>query len=223
MIHMLEMKIKEIFQEIESRGFKVFFKHFLDNIWSNKRILIYKYKNNFENTKFVQNNDVKFFELSAEKDQIFFDALVSVWPKELEQYKNSEYLKSYLLHRVRNGERCIIISSLNNQIIGSVWISKVGTLLLKIGISNNKNDVTLKSFFVTHSMRGKGIGKLLLRMAVDVALNDGASDVYSFIYPDRMESVIVHQGVGFTMLGTIKTETKFFVEKTTFLETNGRY
>lgn len=223
MIHMLEMKIKEIFQEIESRGFKIFFKHFLDNIWSNKCILIYKYKNNFESTKFVQNNDVKFFELSEEKDHIFFDALVSAWPKELEQYKNSEHLKSYLLDRVRNGERCIIISLLNNQIIGSVWISKVGTLLLKIGISNNKNDITLKSFFVTPSMRGKGIGKLLLRRAVDVALNDGASDVYSFIYPDRMESVIVHQGVGFTMLGTIKTETKFFVEKTTFLEINGRY
>lgn len=214
-ILILLLKIKKIFQEIKRRGIKISLKRILNEVWSNKQMLVYRHQHNIK-TPPPPPEDLLFLELNKHYDQFWINLLVNSWPNELEQYRKKKYLESTIKERLEHGEICIIAHSMQRELFGAVWIGEINSVLLRNDPSFSNQAKMLKSLFVIHKMRGKGFGKILLSKAVYTARQRGASSVCSLIHPNRKGSIVAHEATGFILAGKIIIKNILFKEKQTF-------
>lgn len=212
---LLLLKIKKLFQEIKYRGIKISLKRILNEVWSNKQMLVYRHQHNIK-TPPPPPEDLLFLELNEHYDHFWINSLVNSWPKELEQYRKKEYLESAIRQRLENGEICIIAYSSQHELFGAVWIGEINAVLLKTDPSLTIQGKMLKSLFIIHSMRGKKLGRMLISKAVDTARQRGICNIYSLIHLDRKGSIIAHEATGFIITGKITIKNILFKEKQTF-------
>jgi len=94
----------------------------------------------------------------------------------------------------RHLQACRFIAKAEGQIVGWVVLSPISSRCVYAGIAE-------VSVYVKASMRGKGIGRVLLTAAIEESERAGIWTLQSGIFPENMASLALHRECGFRLVG----------------------
>jgi phosphinothricin acetyltransferase len=80
------------------------------------------------------------------------------------------------------------------ELVGWAALSPVSTRRVYAGVAE-------VSIYITHSARGKGVGRALLKMLVDQSEQNGIWTLQAGILPENAASIALHKACGFREVG----------------------
>ena len=87
------------------------------------------------------------------------------------------------------------VAEIDGAVVGWAVLSPVSTRAVYSGVAE-------VSIYIADGMRGRGVGKALLRTQVIGADNGGLWTLQTSIFPENRASVAVHRAAGFRTIGT---------------------
>lgn len=89
---------------------------------------------------------------------------------------------------------CRFVAKVDGRVVGWVVLSPVSSRCVYKGVAE-------VSVYVKASIRGRGIGRVLLAAVVEASEQAGIWTLQSGIFPENTASMIVHQQCGFRLVG----------------------
>lgn len=91
-------------------------------------------------------------------------------------------------------DTCRIVAEVEGQVVGFAVLSQVSQREVYSGVAE-------VSVYVAEALRGKGVGKLLLRQLVSMSETNGYWTLQAGIFPKNLSSIKLHEACGFRILG----------------------
>jgi glycosyltransferase involved in cell wall biosynthesis/GNAT superfamily N-acetyltransferase len=202
-------RIRKLRRDVQQRGVRVAIRRFLKDIYSATDFIVYLRHPDampFIPSEFPEG--VNALHLDSQCAEKWIVRLASVWPPELEQYQ-AEHLPIVLEDRLNSGQECVIAHH-GDEVLGAVWLSKVGIEFAALGNPFSCEARFVKSLFVAPRARGLRISKLLFAELFMMAQELGGITLISLIKDDRLPSLRAHEAAGFVKLGRLRTRSLFF-------------
>ncbi len=95
------------------------------------------------------------------------------------------------------------------DLVFHVWLSHEDLGLKVLGDWVLPPAASLRRVWVAPSRRGTGIATIAFKMLLASASADGTSQVWSFVGPDNMPSLRLHDKLGFSRAGQIRLKARF--------------
>jgi phosphinothricin acetyltransferase len=89
---------------------------------------------------------------------------------------------------------CRFVAKVNGRVVGWVVLSGVSSRCVYKGVAE-------VSVYVKASMRGRGVGRVLLAAVVEASEQAGIWTLQSGIFPENTASMTIHQQCGFRLVG----------------------
>ena len=134
------------------------------------------------------------YRMAHEADILNFDG---------EKYDFDEGAKKYLLERMKHGDRCIL-ASLNNRIVGYMWIMN-GAMELSQGslVTVSKENAYIYKGFVISEARGQRVLAGLDRFAINLLRREGARCMITTVDAGNLPALTARKRIGFEKIGVI--------------------
>lgn len=91
-------------------------------------------------------------------------------------------------------QSCRLVARKNGEVVGWSALSPVSSRPVYAGVAE-------ESVYIAASVRGQGIGKMLLQAVVDESEREGIWMLQTGIFPENAASIALHKAVGFREVG----------------------